>query len=100
MLVYDITNRDSFENVNGWFNDLKRRFEEFKESFPQFIIVGNKSDLDSTRKVQLDELEQYSNMIGATYVEISAKNGRNIDELRKILLKQATIKINEIKSKN
>ena len=52
LLVYDITSRDTFDNLGNWLNDLRERTTDCK-----IILVGNKSDLDSERMVTFEEAE-------------------------------------------
>ena len=54
MLIYDITNRNTFDNVKKWVNSIK----EEVTSKVVIILVGNKIDLDKKRQVQTDEGEQ------------------------------------------
>lgn len=49
--VYDITDRESFDNVKQWLNEIDRYACENVNK----LLVGNKSDLDSKRQVEFDE---------------------------------------------
>ncbi|VDN15205.1 unnamed protein product [Dibothriocephalus latus] len=50
MLVFDITNRESFSHISGWFEDAAMNM---KCRSPSFILVGQKADLASAREVCL-----------------------------------------------
>jgi len=47
ILMYDITNKESFDTISRWWNDI---FEHKERDF-SFILIGNKSDLEGKRKV-------------------------------------------------
>ena len=72
MIIYDLTNRNSFTKMNKWINDVK-------DNAPKNIvimIVGNKSDL-TDKKVDLgEELNPFKQ--NYMYLEVSAKNGTNV----------------------
>ena len=55
MLVCDLTERASFEHFDWWLKDIEKNIG--KEV--SIVIVGNKSDLESERKVKKEELETY-----------------------------------------
>ena len=52
VLTYDITNRDSFEEINFWFDDIKYIREINNLSI---VLVGNKSDLKHKRVITYEE---------------------------------------------
>ena len=76
-IVYDITSRDSFENVRKWVNDVDRLAN------PQVckIIVGNKTDLEEKRQVRREEGQAFADSLGVPFIETSAKNSYNVQEL-------------------
>jgi small GTP-binding protein len=77
--VFDITNRDSFENILEW----KREVETVVQSKPS-VLVGNKCDLADERVVSKKEGELLAEKIGPTclgYYETSAKTGINLDDM-------------------
>lgn len=53
ILVYDITSRETYENIESWLEELKAFAKE-----AEIIIVANKSDLDKNRKVSKEEAEK------------------------------------------
>ena len=78
ILVYDITNRVSFENIkNYWYDELKNNTEHNII----FNLVGNKYDLFETEQVQEDEAREFANSINAGFYLTSAKCNINIEEL-------------------
>ncbi|MBN1216241.1 MAG: DUF4268 domain-containing protein [Candidatus Lokiarchaeota archaeon] len=92
ILVFDVSNRESFENIKNWYNEIKK-------SAPQdifLIIVGNKIDLENERVVSHTEGEQLANELGISYIETSAKNGENINEAFKMLAFQLIQRFMEV----
>ena len=77
-LVYDITNKKSFEDIqNFWYNDLKR----YGEKCTITAIVGNKSDLYEDEEVKEEEGRKYAESINCPFFLVSAKKGYNIENL-------------------
>ena len=77
MLVYDITRKESFNNIPIWIKDLTNvKFEEVI-----FVLIGNKIDLNDKREVNKEEGEKYSEENNMIFEEVSAKTGENFPEL-------------------
>uniref|UniRef100_A0AAF5PZV2 Ras family protein n=1 Tax=Wuchereria bancrofti TaxID=6293 RepID=A0AAF5PZV2_WUCBA len=71
VIVYDVTDRDSFFEIKKWVNEVERG-----STVPvSLFVVGNKLDLESARVVQYREGAQYAEQIGAAFHETSAMNG-------------------------
>ncbi|XP_055843832.1 ras-related protein Rab-21 [Episyrphus balteatus] len=77
ILVYDITDQDSFQKVKNWVKELKKMLG----SDIVITIVGNKTDLDKDRTVNIEEAQSYAQAVGATFFETSAKLNEGIEEL-------------------
>lgn len=77
LLVYDIGNRQSFENMkNRWLVQLR----EFGHEDMFVIVVGNKSDIDpAKRMVPLVEAAEFAESTGLDFVETSARTGENVE---------------------
>ena len=75
ILVYSITNRNSFENLEKWLNQLNETTDLSKKPV---IIVGNKSDLTEKRVVTYEEGKKYSEEHGYNFYETSAMTGTNV----------------------
>ena len=82
-IVFDLTNKESFEKVNEWYDELET-FIGGREI--PFIIIGNKSDLKDQRVVTyqegvqlVNELSKKSN-IQISYIETSALSGENVED--------------------
>ncbi|KAJ5076559.1 ras-related protein rab-13 [Anaeramoeba ignava] len=77
ILVYDLTNKDSIE-------ELKYYFKEIQENCPKDVVIvvaGNKSDLDSKIDNPEEELQTCCKEFFFKHFKTSAKNGDNINEL-------------------
>ena len=75
ILVYDITNRTSFDNIQKWRQNI------IDTSDPHLILVGNKIDLDSEREITKEEGELYAKQINADFIETSARTPIGITDL-------------------
>ena len=84
ILVFDITNKESFDLLETWMNELR---ENNKVDVSK-VLIGNKSDLQEKREVTKEEAEKFAESIGCAYFEGSAKTGENIfdalDEIARI----------------
>ncbi|KAL9059456.1 MAG: hypothetical protein Q9162_001154 [Coniocarpon cinnabarinum] len=81
VVVYDISNRKSFEQTRKWVDDV--RGERGQDVI--IVLVGNKTDLNDKREVTPQELEEEAKKGGLLYMETSAKAGANVKQLfRKI----------------
>ncbi|XP_016351683.1 ras-related protein Rab-31-like [Sinocyclocheilus anshuiensis] len=77
VVVYDITKLDSFQTLKKWVKELK-------EHGPEHIVVaiaGNKTDLGDIREVPTKEAKDFAESISAIFMETSARNAVNIEEL-------------------
>ena len=79
LLVYDVTERESFEYATEKFlNQVKK----YSRSDTIVFLVGNKIDLESVREVSYDEGQTFVNQNGlASYIEVSSKTGQNVEKL-------------------
>ena len=78
ILVYSITSKSSFNNLEYWLNQLKDICDLSKKAM---IIIGNKSDLQTSREVTYEEGEQFAKSRGCNFYETSAATGENIQEV-------------------
>ena len=79
LLVYDITNKDSFENVNKWAKEIRDKSED---SIP-IVLIGNKLDLEEKRCINKEEGEEFAEKYcngGIKFYETSCKTGANVNE--------------------
>jgi len=77
ILVYDITDRDSFDRVQNWVKELRKMLGEGIV----LVIAGNKCDLERQRVVSLEEAEAYAKTVGAEHFSTSAKMDKGVSEL-------------------
>ena len=75
LLVYDITNPKTFESIDRWLSDLKVNGDENIS----VVLLGNKSDLESDRKVSTQQGKEKAEFYKLAFLETSALNGNNID---------------------
>ena len=80
LLVYDITNKESFFHCQNWLNELK----ENGDKDVVVILVGNKCDLEKDRQVKKQEGEEFAESNNLFFLETSAKEGKNIFNVFKI----------------
>ncbi|XP_063172988.1 ras-related protein Rab-13 [Candoia aspera] len=90
ILVYDITDEKSFENIQNWMKSIKENASAGVER----LLLGNKCDMEVKRKVSRDQAEKLSREHGIKFFETSAKSSLNVEEAfntlaRDILLKSA-----------
>jgi Ras-related protein Rab-1A len=78
-LTFDITNEQTFKNIQFWMEEIEHKTTA---ELPK-MLVGNKSDLASQRQVTEKDAQEFAAKHGMTYIETSAKNATNLDELFK-----------------
>ena len=77
IIVYDITNSESFKNIDKWLQEVDRYATEGVCK----LLVGNKIDKMDERKIYTEDAYGYAEQIGLTYIETSAKSGENVDAI-------------------
>jgi len=77
IIVFDITDKKSFLSITEWLKQIEKHAKENVFKF----LVGNKSDLSEERKVTYEEAKEYADEHDLPYIETSAKEGININEL-------------------
>lgn len=88
ILVYDITDRQSFKDIENWLAEVDKYGNENVVK----LLVGNKSDLEASRQVKTEEGKTLADSLGIKFLETSAKDAVNVE-------KAFTTLSNEIKSK-
>ena len=76
ILMYDITESDSFKEISEWMNSIK---QIKPKEFP-IILIGNKCDLEEKRKIKKEEGEELAKTYNIDFFETSNKEGINIEE--------------------
>lgn len=74
ILVYDITERESFDKIRSWVQSVKENVDDIK-----MILVGNKVDLADERAVRKEEGEKLASFYNVPFFETSAKEDVNVD---------------------
>ncbi|XP_065600608.1 ras-related protein Rab-42 [Cyrtonyx montezumae] len=82
MLLFDLTNRASFESVRRWHREVTDTVRPFHVVF---LLVGHKSDLVAERKVGRREAQRLAASLGAQYIETSAKDGSDVERAFHVL---------------
>ncbi|EDK32063.2 Ras family small GTPase (macronuclear) [Tetrahymena thermophila SB210] len=86
MISYDITNRQSFDRVQFWFEDYNQKKQN---KVALLVLIGNKYDLEQQRKVSQKEGKQLANSLGMLFFEVSSKTGYQVNELFESLISYA-----------
>ena len=76
MLVYDITNHKTFENISKWLRNIDEHANEDVEK----MILGNKCDMDSKRQVSKERGDVIAKEHGVPFLETSAKANINVEK--------------------
>ena len=95
IIMYDITNRDSFDSISNWIEQIKDSTPNYKKS----VLFGNKSDLNKLRNVQINEGKELAQKNDFKFFETSAKDGLNLNEGIESLVKDVLEDIDSIKLK-
>ncbi|XP_031718450.1 ras-related protein Rab-41 isoform X2 [Anarhichas minor] len=77
VVVYDITNLNSFQQTSKWIDDVRTE----RGSDVIIMLVGNKTDLADKRQVSVEAAERKARELNVMYIETSAKAGYNVKQL-------------------
>lgn len=75
LLLYDITNRASFDNIRAWLTEIG----EYAQKDVVIMLLGNKCDMNHERVIRSEEGENLAKEYGVPFMETSAKTGLNVD---------------------
>ena len=75
-MVYDITDLDSFNNLNTWLIEIEKNAS--KNVYK--ILIGNKNDLEKDRKVTYEQGKEFADQYGMKFIETSARDSKNVHE--------------------
>ncbi len=86
MVVYDVTDRETFENVKHWLEEIDSNSGPNVEK----LLVGNKCDLAARRVVSFDQGKQLADSIGCKFVEVRLLPGCDWFVLRPFCVSQTS----------
>ena len=102
LLIYDVTNKDSFKNLDNWLEVIENNASDNVLK----ILIGNKIDLVDEIEVKHEEGQQFANRFNMQFIETSAKLDTNVSEafetLAKLMIecnKQAPLAQNKAENK-
>uniref|UniRef100_A0A8C2AY82 RAB26, member RAS oncogene family n=1 Tax=Cyprinus carpio TaxID=7962 RepID=A0A8C2AY82_CYPCA len=75
LLLYDVTNKASFDNIKAWLTEI----HEFAQQNVVIMLLGNKADATHERVVKREEGEKLAKEFGVPFMETSAKSGLNVE---------------------
>ncbi len=93
MMVYDITDLESFRCLDSWLKEIEKNAS--KNVYK--ILVGNKNDMEKERKVSFEKGMEFADLHGMKFFETSAKENKNVEEAFKEMTKDI---INSLKKAN
>ncbi|KAH8516592.1 hypothetical protein POPTR_002G138400v4 [Populus trichocarpa] len=76
IVVYDVTDQESFNNVKQWLNEIDR----YASDNVNKLLVGNKSDLTANKVVSYETAKAFADEIGIPFMETSAKDATNVEQ--------------------
>ena len=76
LVVYDITERKSFDNLNSWLIEIEKNGN--KNVYK--LLIGNKSDLEEQRQISKEEGKEFAEINGMEFFETSAKENFQVQE--------------------
>ncbi|KAF0309819.1 Ras-related protein Rab-35 [Amphibalanus amphitrite] len=83
IVVYDVTNGDSFGNVKRWLHEIQQNCDVVDR-----ILVGNKNDSPDRKVVLTEDAQRFSDQMGIRLFETSAKDNINVDEMFEAITRQ------------
>ena len=84
IVVYDITDKESFKNIDNWMNEVEKHASDNVSR----ILVGNKCDMDESRQVTTDEGKELADQYNIRFMETSAKESANVEEAFTLMTKE------------
>ncbi|OMO69613.1 Small GTPase superfamily [Corchorus capsularis] len=76
IIVYDVTDQESFNNVKQWLNEIDR----YASDNVNKLLVGNKCDLTANKVVSYETAKAFADEVGIPFMETSAKDSTNVEQ--------------------
>ena len=96
LLLFDVTNEDTFNNVSNWMKDVKENSnKDGKESEIALYLIGNKIDKPD-RVISKETAETQAKSLGMKYFEVSCKINMNIPEVMARMIMECHMRTNHI----
>lgn len=76
IIVYDVTNGESFANVKRWLHEIEQNCDLVNK-----VLVGNKNDDPSKKVVLTSDAQRYADQMQIQLFETSAKDNINVEEV-------------------
>ncbi|XP_022306769.1 ras-related protein Rab-27B-like isoform X1 [Crassostrea virginica] len=92
ILLFDLTNEQSFLNIRNWLTQLQTH--AYCEN-PDIILCGNKADLEDQRKVSEERAREIAEKHGLPYFETSAATGQNVAKVVECLLDMVMLRMEQ-----
>ena len=91
IIVFDQTDRESFNNVQNWIDDISK----YSTEEPAKLIIANKDDIPNERKIiKMEDISELEKKTGLEVIKTSAKTGENIDYAFKKLTQKLLLERN------
>ena len=84
IVVYDVTDETTFQNVKQWLQEIERYACEGVNK----LLVGNKADLSGSRAVEYQNAKQFADQLNIPFLETSAKDATNVEQAFLTMAKQ------------
>ncbi|XP_050391335.1 ras-related protein Rab-37 isoform X3 [Patella vulgata] len=75
LLLYDVTNKNSFDNIRAWLAEIN----EYAQEDVVIMLLGNKCDVAGERQLRREDGERLAKEYGVAFMETSAKTGMNVE---------------------
>ncbi len=94
--MYDVSNQPSFDKLPDWLRELKQHINDKVIT----VLVGNKNDLTESREIPAHIADSFAQRHGMRFVETSAKNSQNVEQIFYEIAETLTRQANELYSSN
>ena len=88
MICCDLTNHDSFANINNWLEEVGK----YTGNDIDKMVLVNKSDLNDKRKINIEEIKAFEKKTGIKVMEVSAKTGDGVENAFKTIIQKLILK--------